>query len=229
MHHLIFSILDCCSFGQPIFEAQHGPTHLYTSFVFTFPELSSFPTKNSAFDPSNSLPLRALCYSIWSLGTTTMLEEIVVAFCSQQLMVLSVVSGVTVVYQQMSRDIEYLEKKLAIEFQPICDSHPILVMNYENDMTFQECYADSRRDHEPSCSFVSEGNFPLRRHWHFQSHHGSAPGQWTHRCRSCFTWLPLTSGTSSSWTEHQPSDPIRDSVLTCSFLFFVQHEHYCEI
>ena len=56
-----------------------------------------------------------------------MLEEIVVAFCSQQLMVLSVVSGVTVVYQQMSRDIEYLAKKLAIEFQPICDSHPILV------------------------------------------------------------------------------------------------------
>lgn len=102
-------------------------------------------------------------------------------------------------------------------------------VNYENDMTFQECYADSRRDHDPSCLFVSEGNFPLCRHWHFQSHHGSAPGQWTHRCRSCFTWLPLTSGTSSSWTEHQPSDPIRDSVLTCSFLFFVQHEQHCEI
>ena len=68
-------------------------------------------------------------------------------------------------------------QKLAIEFQPICDSHPILVMNYENDMTFQECYEDSRRDHDPSGSFVSEGNFPLCRHWHFQSHHGSAPGQ----------------------------------------------------
>lgn len=110
MHHLIFSILGCCPFGQPIFEAQHGRTHLYTSFIFSFPELSSFPTKNSAFDLSNSLPLRALCYSIWSLGTTTMLQEIVVAFCSQQLLFLSVVSGVTVVCQQISWDIEYLAK-----------------------------------------------------------------------------------------------------------------------
>ena len=118
MHHLIFSILDCCPFEQPIFEAQHGPTHLYTSFIFTFPELSSFPTKNSAFDLSNSLPLRALCYSIWSLGTTTMLQEIVVAFCSQQLMVLSVVSGVALVYQQMSWDIEYLEKNWLLSSNP---------------------------------------------------------------------------------------------------------------